>query len=110
MKQANGKRTDVPYSSNISTDVICLSPDVIPSRLRQPRLVLETRVAAQELIYAEIKARVVDVQLVLARRIRGAETRGWVPCCDALGGEGVCWFLLVMMGRGGETYGSSMHR
>jgi len=66
MKQGNGNRTGVPNSSNISTDVIRLSPDVIPSRLRQPRLVLETRVAAQELIDSEIKTRVVDVQLVLA--------------------------------------------
>jgi hypothetical protein len=68
------KGKDAPNSGNISTDVIRLRPDMIPSRLRQPRFVLETRVAAEELIDSEIKARVVDVQLVLADRVCGAQT------------------------------------
>ena len=63
-----------PHRRNISTNIIRLRPNMIAPGLRIPHRSSRTGVSAQELVDTCVETGVVDVQLVLAFGVSGAET------------------------------------
>lgn len=56
-----GRENSLPNGSNISTNIISLCLNMIPSRLRRPSLILQTHIARQKLVDALIETGVIDM-------------------------------------------------